>query len=240
MTLPDAPVILRMQSIISEWESQSDHRSIFLNCYMLMTGNMLIAIDRNEFSDPRWVDLLLHSFADYYFVALNAYDLNPRSAPPVWQLAHDASLDRGITPLQKLLLGVNAHINYDLVLTLVDLLQPEWSHIQEQHRKIRYADHCLVNEIIGRTIDTVQDTILEPAMPIMDIIDKVLGPLDEFLISRLITNWRENVWNHATRLIESQDPAEQQQVIMQVEADALRIGNLISGNRGMRPAIAFS
>jgi hypothetical protein len=240
MTLPDAPVILRMQSIVSEWESQSDHRSIFLNCYMLMTGNMLIAIDRKEFSDPRWVDRLLHAFADYYFLALNAYDLNPRSAPPVWQLAHDASLDHSITPLQKLLLGVNAHINYDLVLTLVDLLQPEWSQIQDQHRKIRYTDHCLVNEIIGRTIDTVQDTILEPAMPVMDIIDKVLGPIDEFLISRLIANWRENVWNHATRLIESQDPAEQQQMIMQVEEDALRIGRFISGNRGGRPINAFS
>jgi hypothetical protein len=113
MILPNAPVIHRMQSFVSEWESQSDQRSIFLSCYMLMTGNMLTAVDQKEFSDPQWVDGLLHAFADYYFIALDTYNLHPTSAPPVWKLAHDACRDPSMSPLQKLLLGVNAHINYD-------------------------------------------------------------------------------------------------------------------------------
>jgi hypothetical protein len=239
MILPNAPVIHRMQSFVAEWESQSDQRSIFLSCYMLMTGNMLTAVDQKEFSDPQWVDGLLHAFADYYFIALDTYNLHPTSAPPVWKLAHDACRDPSMSPLQKLLLGVNAHINYDLVLTLVDLLRPEWPNLQEERRKVRYQDHCLVNDIIGRTIDTVQDTILEPSMPIMDIIDNLLGPLDEYLISRLISGWRENVWKNATRLIEIQDLAEQHELLKKVEKDSMRTGSLISWNRGKPSTFAF-
>jgi hypothetical protein len=237
---PEPLVITRMQNIISSWESQTDGRSIFLNCYKLMTSNMLVAVEQKEFSDSEWVNQLLHAFADYYFLALENYDRNPDSTPSVWRLAHDASTNPDITPLQKLLLGVNAHINYDLVLTLVDLLQPEWIQLKEERRKIRYADHCLVNEVIGRTIDSVQDELLEPAMPVLDIIDKLLGPLDEYLISRLITNWRENVWQNATRLIETNDPEEQQRLLSLVEEDTLRIGNFILGPGSFRPGFSFS
>jgi hypothetical protein len=234
------PVITRMQTIITTWESQNDSRAIFLSCYRMMTNNMLTAIHRNEFADPIWVDRLLNIFADYYFVALDRYEHSPASSPAVWKLAFDASLDARVTPLQKLLLGVNAHINYDLVLTLVDLLEPEWAQISEDRRKIRYADHCLVNEIIGRTIDAVQDDVLEKAMPVMDVFDKLLGPLDEYLISRVISRWRENVWRHTVRMLECTDQAEHQRLLRTVEEESMRTGGFICGPRGPRRALAYT
>ncbi len=97
MTSPESPVIERMQALIARWEEQADPRSVFLSCYLLMTRNMLSAIDRGEFTDPAWADRLLHRFADYYFVALDAYEqrhrsrlrsgswlLTPRAIPIFW------------------------------------------------------------------------------------------------------------------------------------------------------------
>ena len=55
-------------------------------------------------------------------MALHAYENHSSDAPEVWQLAHSAAIDPHITALQKLLLGVNAHINYDLVLTVASQL----------------------------------------------------------------------------------------------------------------------
>jgi len=195
---------------------------------MMMTQNMLTAIERHEFRDASWVDQLLNRFADYYFDALEAYEQNPTAAPSVWQLAFDATRQPRITPIQSLLLGVNAHINYDLVFTLTELLKPEWLHLSAQARADRYADHCHVNEVIGCTIDAVQDQVLEPAMPVMDMVDKLFGSLDERLVSRLITHWRESVWHNALRLVEVSRDEEQTQVIQDVEADALRIARIIS------------
>lgn len=221
------PVIAQMQQTIQQWEAAADDKSLFLRCYMLMTGNMLAAID--QFDDPLWVNALLHRFADYYFVALHAYESQPVAAPRVWQLAFNAAGDSQVSALQKMLLGVSAHINYDLVLTLVDLLQPEWHNLTEQQRIARYGDHCRVNEVIAGTIDAVQDAVLEPAMPLMNMIDKLLGPLDELLLSRLLARWREEVWQNALRLLETSDPQKQAELRQQIEQAALTTGMFIYG-----------
>jgi hypothetical protein len=188
----------------------------------MMTQNVLAAIEEREFHDPAWVHRILHHFADYYFVALEAYERDPATAPPVWQLAFNATRDPGPLALQKLLLGVNAHINYDLVLTLVDLLEAEWPGLDESQRSERYLDHCRINEVIGRTIDAVQDQVLEPAMPVMDIVDRLLGRLDEYMLTRLIAHWRDTVWQHTVRLLETGDPDERARLIQRVEAETLR------------------
>lgn len=224
---PSAPVITHMQSRIREWKATSDDKALFLNCYMMMTSNVLAAIQQQEFDDPVWVNRLLYHFADYYFAALEAYEHDPASAPAVWQRAHDVTRNSETAALQKLLLGVNAHINYDLVFTLVDLLRPEWRNLSEPQRAARYADHCHVNDVIGRTIDAVQDQVLEPAIPVMDYIDKLLGPIDEMLISRLITQWRETVWLNAMSLLSTDDAQEQTQLIRKVEEQALKTAEFI-------------
>ena len=149
----------------------------------------------------------------------------------MWQLAHNAAGDPQVSALQKLLLGVNAHINYDLVLTLVDLLHSEWRSQSEAHRISRYRDHCHINDIIGLTIDAVQEQILEPAKPIMKIVDNLLGPVDEIMISRLITHWRETVWLNAAGLLELSDKEEKNKRVKQIEEEALEIGKLIYRKR---------
>jgi hypothetical protein len=224
---PNNSTISHMQTQTEQWQETADDKVLFLRCYQMMTSNVLIAVDDHEFNDPLWVSTLLNRFADYYFVALHAYEDDPTSAPTVWQVAHNAARDPKISAMQKLLLGVNAHINYDLVLTLVDMLDGEWDGHTEDMRNGRYADHCHINDIIGETIDAVQDDVLEPAMPIMDVIDKLLGPLDERIIVHLISQWREKVWHNAARLLEMGDTQEKGRFIKQVEDDALKTGRLI-------------
>lgn len=223
----DTEVISKMQLLIQQWEETADDKALFLRCYLMMTDNVLKAINQQEFNDPAWVNAVLEHFADYYFVALQAYENDPNSAPKVWQLAHKAAGDPKITPLQKMLAGINAHVNYDLVLNMADLLKPEWNNQTEQQRASRYADHCKINAVIGHTVDAVQDQILDPVMPIIGIIDKLLGPVDEMLLSHLIAHWRDTVWHNVGRLLEVSETAEQDQLIRQIEKEALETGEII-------------
>lgn len=224
-----APVIVQMEQYIQRWQETADGKALFLRCYMMMTSNMLLAVEQEEFNDPVWVNRLLHRFADYYYIGLEAYEQQPDASPLVWQQAHQAAHNPRISAVQKMLLGVNAHINYDLVLTLVDLLQDEWAGHSPDHRARRYADHCHVNDVIGRTIDAVQDDVLQPAMPIMGLIDRLMGRLDERLLSRLITRWREQVWQDAIRLLEAEDQAVRAELLQQIATTAVATGRLISG-----------
>lgn len=201
MSFESAPVLEQMQSWIDRWENAQDRRAIFLSCYSMMTRNMLIALENGEFLDAVWVNDLLHRFADYYFIALDAYDKQPDDSPAVWRLAFETCPRRDVHVLQHLMLGVNAHINYDLVYVIVDMLQSEWSQLSDEDKVRRYRDHCHVNEVIFRTINAVQDQVVERYSPRMDIIDKGMFMLDEWLLGQLIEHWREEVWQHAIGLM---------------------------------------
>jgi hypothetical protein len=221
------PVLQQMQALISHWQAEQDQRAVFLTCYRMMTANMLAALETDEFQDRLWVELLLNRFAGYYFRALEAYDTQAETAPPVWQLAHRSALEARSSALQKLLLGVNAHINYDLVLTVEELLAPEWDTLVDAQRAARYQDYTRVNQIIAATIDAVQDQILEPDAPILDLFDRLLGRVDERLISALITSWREHVWRSALELLAESRPPRRAEIVRRVETEALRLAALI-------------
>ena len=137
-------------------------------------------------------------------------------------MTFDTATQRDVLVLQNLLLGINAHINYDLVLALVDMLEPEWEALTPERRQLRYEDHHHVNDIIGRTVDSVQDQVVDPALPAMGLVDALLGPVDEWIASRTIAHWREAVWNAAVRMLDSGDEEARAMLRAEVEAEALR------------------
>lgn len=224
LTGPDA--LARMDVLAEAWRETSDGRGTFLACYRLMTGSMISAVVERDFDDPAWVDLLLVRFAEYYFDALAAYEHDPSVAPAAWQLAHDSCRERR-WELQRLLLGINAHINVDLPLTVEELLAPEWEGLSAAQREARRRDYLAVNGIIAATVDAVQDTVLEPAVPILALADVLLGPAEEFLMSRMLEQWRESAWENAVALVEAPDAATRGAVVARMEADALAIARAI-------------
>jgi len=193
----------------------------------LMTTSMMVALERGEFYDTVWVKKLLHHFADYYFESLTCYDCGDLT-PKVWDYAHKSTLNTNLSELQFLILGVNAHINYDLVLALHDLLKPEWHALSETQQKLRYEDHIHVNLVIAKTIDRVQDEILEPLNPALDWIDRLFGRMDEYLISRLITNWREEVWENSQKLLQIETPEAREVFRVELEKEVLHRSDIIS------------
>lgn len=229
--MADIYTTTRMDSLIDEWQQRQDRRVDFLRCYRLMTGNMLLAIKKGEFHDGPWVQQLLDHFADYYFTALANYEQDRPETPAVWTTTHRAAVQPKTLLLQNLLLGINAHINYDLVLTLYDVLAPEWQALSATARRQRYEDHRRVNTVIGRTVDAVQDSIVEPKEPLMQIVDALLGPVDELTASLMIRRWREEVWRHTLQMLAAPDEAERESLRQQVETLTLERAQAI-----LRPA----
>lgn len=221
-----ATITEQMEALIGHWEEADDRRCIFLDCYCTMTGNMLKDLEESRFHDREWVRELLHRFADYYFEALVAYEQSTAPTPAVWQLTHDVARQEEISVLQHLLLGVNAHINYDLALALRDLLSAEWEQLSPEATQRRYEDHLLVNQIIAETIDTVQDEVVERYVPSMDLVDKLLGRMDEWMIAYVIREWRDDVWQSAVALLEAESDEEVDRVRAQVEERALWLARI--------------
>ena len=222
-------VVKKMEDIAHQWENQKDPRAIFLRCYSMMSANMMQALEENRFENKAWVQQLLHRFADYYFDALACFDCG-ETVPVVWQHVHQLSTHKKLHVLQHLLLGVNAHINYDLVLTLYDMLKDDWQKLPPSKRQSRYLDHITVNTIIAETIDKVQDEVVEQYAPSMKFIDRIMGRIDEKLLVGLITKWRESVWENAVQMLNAQEADQKEKIRQVLEKKVLHTCDWIEGD----------
>ena len=222
-----SPTMQRMKSLADRWEQEDDQRAVFLQCYSMMTENMLEALDDGRFHDAKWVGGLLSHFAEYYFAALDSFEAPGLQSSAVWQYAHSAAIGENAMVLQNLLLGVNAHINYDLVLALADILDPEWLQLGQDGRQNRYEDYCLVNDIIGETIDEVQDQVLEHHEPALDIVDKLLGPMDEMVTRHVITAWRGEVWDNTVQMLNLGSLADREELRLKIENASMQKAEFI-------------
>ncbi len=220
------PVLVKMDHYLHNWKSVQDPRHVFLSCYKMMSANMVLAIKRKEFNDLVWVNKLLTRFANYYFESLTCYDCGEQT-PKVWDHVHKTTCSNNLSDIQVLILGVNAHINYDLVLALYDLLTPEWQQLSKAQREQRYKDHCHVNQVIANTIDQVQDEVLEPLNPALKWIDNLFFRIDEYLISKLIASWREAVWENTLLMLAMQSQEEREQFRIRLEKSVLARGETI-------------
>lgn len=198
----------RLADLARQWGDAGDRRAVFAECYLVMTRSVEENIRAGSFNDGVWVGRLLDRFADYYFDAVDSYGgtLGVRVCPQVWREALDACSDPLCHPLQALMLGINAHINHDLALALVDVLD-DWPTLDEEARQRRRDDHELVNTIIDDTTDEVQKDVVGRWSPAAEGLDLLMGPLDEWAFGQLAESWRSRVWADAMDLVEL-DPSK--------------------------------
>lgn len=192
-----------------------------------MTANTLTAVADGRFQDAAWVAYLLNRFADYYFVALAAYDKGQEQTPAIWRYVFDAAHRKRTNVLQHLFLGVNAHINYDLALTLYDVLHEEWPTLTPAQRNGRYQDYCLINDIIAETIDQVQDEVVKRESPLLALVDWLGGRMDEWLVVEMLTGWREEVWRRGVAMVEAVDADGRAALRQSLEQSCLQRGQRI-------------
>lgn len=210
-----------MAAQLAAWEDTVDGRAVFLDCYLRMTGAVLDRIDQHGFDDPVWVAGLLDRFAGYYFDSLDGGPHERPIAEP-WVLAHAAAVGHDAHPFQLLIAGVNAHINYDLVATVVDVLDDEWHHLDPTGREVRRHDYDVINDVIAATADLVQEHVLVRRVKWMGVADRMLGRWDERAAVKLLATWRTQVWRHSMELLDEPDPTRREERLRRLEHQCTR------------------
>jgi hypothetical protein len=187
----------RLEALLTE---RGDRRAVFLTVYTRMTARIRARIDRGGFRDPDWLRAYTTAFANYYrraFLAFERGDLG--GVPDPWRIAFGTALRGDALVLQDAALGINAHINYDLALTLRDVgIDPD--------RAAKRADHRAVNGVLARLVDVQQRVLAELYAPGLSAVDATLGRVDERLSLLGITEGREQAWRVATVLTDTDWP----------------------------------
>lgn len=184
----------RLSRLTDRLRAQDDRRSVFLTIYTRMTRDVHAGIEQGTFADPGWMQQYVVTFANYYRRAFLAFERGDLEAiPDPWRIAFGTAIRGDALVVQDALLGVNAHINYDLGLTLDDVgIDP--------NRPQKHADHRAVNEILARLIDVQQTTLAELYAAGIDDIDDVFGRFDESVTLRSMQKGRAQAWRTAVVL----------------------------------------
>ena len=123
LPVPDAPVvsvteaIARMEAIEAALPA-ADGLACFNRMYLDVTRQVNSQLGQGFFADPAFMTQLDVTFANLYFAAADVAG-DPAAVPLAWRPLAERRALPGIEPIQFALAGMNAHINHDLALAVL-------------------------------------------------------------------------------------------------------------------------
>ena len=183
-------VVRTMQDRLDGLTPEQDHLREFLGTYQRTTLAVGKAVDAGEFEDPDWVERWDVAFAELYLAALDA-----PIAPRPWRLAFSAPPE--LPPLRHVLLGINAHVNYDLPQALLAVIgDAEFGDAPLMASRQR--DHERIDAVLAARVGA-EDVELS-ASGKKTLLDRVLTPLNRLGSKRFLRESRQKVWHNTVEL----------------------------------------
>jgi Family of unknown function (DUF5995) len=168
----------------------------FLTLYRAVTEDVHALVGpAGEYGDPRFVRWLDVVFACMFFRALRDAAKRPGAVPKAWEPLFEERGRRAVAPIQFALAGMNAHINRDLPLALVQTWKAR--RIEPSRRSVQYEDFMRLNALLEQTEDRVKAELLTGAL---GHVDRSLGRADDAVAMWKVSKAREGAWINAETL----------------------------------------
>ncbi len=221
-----AALAARMEELLRSLEARDDPARFFLGTYLRTTRAVGEALDRGDFEDPEWVARWDVDFAELYLDALEASAVDAASVAQPWQRAFGAK--PGLPPEAHVLLGMNAHINYDLPQSLIRMIPPE-EFAAPPMLAVRHRDHERIDDVLASRV-AAEDVALERAGGRRTPLDRLLSPLNRRASRLFLRESRRKVWanTEALHLARLRGPADYALALADLEAaSADRVSDLL-------------
>jgi hypothetical protein len=183
--------VLERMHAIDDALSRHDGVAHFNRVYMRTTERVLEAVQGVGFEDTEFVDDLDVRFANLYFEAFEA-DQHGRTVAPAWTPLFSGR-DRAETfPIQFALTGMNAHINHDLPIAVVETCGLRSLELEEDG--LAHRDFSSINAVLGDVEDEIKEWFTEG---FIGPVERAMGKVDDALAMWSIRAAREIAWENA-------------------------------------------
>jgi hypothetical protein len=186
-------VIERMHRIDAALPAD-DGVAYFNRLYLKVTETVRDRTRGSSFEDPRYLERLDVVFANRYFAAYDA-DAERRGCPDAWAPLFDKRTRPHTDPIQFALAGMNAHINNDLPIAVVDTSRELGS--PPQHDSPQCRDYHKVNGLLGDVEELMKAWFVTGVIARVDV---ACGKLDDAFAMWSISAAREIAWLQAHML----------------------------------------
>jgi hypothetical protein len=232
-----AKVVAAMDVRLVRMPPERTAQRLFLETYRRTTLAVGKAIEDAQFEDPEWVEQWDVVFADLYLAALDLDLAGSPDVPRPWRLAFDAPAT--LPALRHVLLGINAHINYDLPQALLAVISDsEFADPLLVARRAR--DHERIDGVLSGRVAAEDDEL--GVVSTRSVLDRVLQPLNRLSSKRFLREARQKVWHNTVELQQARLAGEQVYAARLAELEVLsaaRIADLLApGQVLLRLAVA--
>src|SRR5215467_431219 len=188
-------LIARMERLLEPIEAARDPRQFFLGTYLRTTRAVANAMRDGAFVDPEWTERWDVAFANFYLDAIETANEGGQPSRP-WAIAFGAPAK--MPPLNHVLFGMNAHINFDLPQALLAVITDEEFDDPAVIAR-READHRNIDRVLAGRV-AAEDKVLVGISGPGSRLNRLLKPLNEFGTQRFLREAREKVWANAVVL----------------------------------------
>jgi Family of unknown function (DUF5995) len=185
-------VVSDLRRRLDELPAGMEVRRAFIGTYLRTTQAVGKAVEDAYFEDPEWVIRWDAVFGELFLVAHDA-DLAGEWAPRPWRVAFDAP--RELNQLQHLLLGINAHINYDLPQALLAVITDE-EFTDPVLVDRRRRDHERIDGVLSSRVAAEDQQIGGRRK----LVDRLLTPANRAASKRFLREARRKVWQNTFAL----------------------------------------
>lgn len=203
-----------MAALLEPLEAAGDQRRYFHATYQRTTIAVAGELKRGGFTDADWVERWDVAFAELYLDALTA-DMTGQTPTRPWAIAFGAPA--GLPPLRHVLLGMNAHINFDLPQALVAVIT-DGQFDDAALLARREADHRAIDDVLASRVAAEDDELADISGP-APLLDRLLRPASRLATQRFLREARQKVWTNAIALSQArrQGPHAYAQALAQLE-----------------------
>jgi hypothetical protein len=177
-TIPD---VIAAFEAIDRVLPESDGLKWFNGLYLSVTLAVDQAVDQSvgtlHWNNPEWLSRLDVVFARLYLNALRASLTPGQIAAGCWQVMFSARHDVRLARIQFALAGMNAHIDHDLSVAVVETCSE--LKIAPVHLSPEYRDFTQVNQLLDKLIDATKHQLmvglLGDALPCIGRVEDLVG-----------------------------------------------------------------
>lgn len=186
-------VVEELDQIVRNAREDGNRIGFFAALYKDLTLSIDSEIRSGRFLHPDDVLRLAVDFSSRYFTALDQF-VRGRKLSRCWRVAFLAASDPNLLIVQHLLLGMNAHINFDLGISTAKTTGTQ-EHLAEIER-----DWSSIQVLLSNSLDSVQERI-NVVSPNFARLDELGGRADEAVVAFSISKARNQAWAMAHALI---------------------------------------
>jgi uncharacterized protein with NAD-binding domain and iron-sulfur cluster len=181
-------IVARLDQIIEVAYQQHSRIGYFPALYRHVAAAFVRAAEQQLFTYPRLIEQLDVSFFNRYLEALRRYHTSTGPSLP-WQSAFDATKSAELTVIQHLLIGMNAHMAYDLALAIAETCPGD------QLPQLQ-GDFLTMNNVVGSLIGDIRRD-LTTIWPLISLWERLLGADENSMVDLSMRAARANAWRFA-------------------------------------------